>query len=403
MSNFQKTAVFIMIAMGTSAVFCFAVAEIGIRIWKSDVAFQPDPDLIRSLRPNIAGDLFSYETRENLSGRSNTIPATPLYFGITKTNNLGLRMLEDVDAKRADEKRVLIFGDSYTEAIQIDASKRFADLADAKLADATDGRWRIINAGIMNGNPEQYLLMLRGLGKSVEPDLVVIILAPNDLEDSLQWNSRYGFERDEAGVPLRPKTRGWLALTRYSFAMRYFYAFLEVRSPAGLEFFFPSAEPELQLEKYSWKELVCSMSERSVESFRERTGPQLSMLREMSAEFGADFAVLGIHYQYYFPHEPYYEARFPDLPAALAKEGCMKSRGAEYEAFLWEFMASQSIPLATIYDRFVTAKAANPSRKLWHFYDYHFSRSGHELVAQELFDLVRSRIEVSSTATADAS
>ena len=88
-------------------------------------------------------------------------------------------MTEDIEPKCANEKRVLIFGDSYTEAIQVDARDRFSHLADLKLREATGGEWRIINGAIMNGKPDQYLMMLRKLKETIEPDMVVIVLAPN--------------------------------------------------------------------------------------------------------------------------------------------------------------------------------------------------------------------------------
>ena len=147
-------------------------------------------------------------------------------------------MTEDIEPKCANEKRVLIFGDSYTEAIQVDARDRFSHLADLKLREATGGEWRIINGAIMNGKPDQYLMMLRKLKETIEPDMVVIVLAPNDTEDGMGWDERYGFVRDEAGAALHPETQGWLALTRASFVARSFYARLEGRSPAALKFFF---------------------------------------------------------------------------------------------------------------------------------------------------------------------
>ena len=147
-----------------------------------------------------------------------------------------------------------------------------------------------------------------------------------------------------------------------------------------------------------WHELACTTNERSKQLFRDRTGRHLNMLREMSAEFGADFAVLGIHYQYYFPNEPYYEKRFPALGDLLTRYGCAESRGAKYESFLWEHMEAHAIPFASIYDHFTEAKAKNPQRKLWHFFDYHFSASGHELLAEELYRLIRRRIASPTTA-----
>ena len=392
-----RKAVFAAVAFCLSFLLLFAMAEIGLRIWKHDLAFQPDPDLIRSLRPNIDYNVVSYETDDNLNGRSDEIPSQPAVIGTSPTNNLGLRMTVDIEPKRANEKRVLIFGDSYTEAIQVDARDRFSYLADLKLQEATGGEWRIINGAIMNGSPDQYLMMLRKFQETIEPDMVVIVLAPNDTEDGMGWDERYGFVRDEAGAPLHPETQGWLALTRASFVARSFYAILEGRSPAALEFFFPSANPGKG--RRQWAHLACITDDRSKDFFRSVTGTTLHNLKEISAGADADFAVMGIHYQYYFPNEPYYEKRFPGQKAMLEKFGCAESRGEKYEAFLWEYMEANAIPFASIYQRFSTAKARDPKRKLWQFYDYHFSAAGHVLAAEELVDLILARIHAMENST----
>lgn len=389
-----KTTIFASIAVGVSLSMVFGITEIGLRVWKHDLAFQPDPEFVRSLRPNIDYEVLSYETDDNLNGRSSSIPDEPVVVGTSRTNNLSLRMSEDIGPKGADEKRVLIFGDSYTEAIQVDAKVRFSHLADEMLQQKTQGEWRIINGAIMNGNPDQYLLMLRKMRLTIEPDLVIIVLAPNDTEDSMAWDERYGFVRDEAGVPLHPETQGWLALTKTSFAVRSFYALLEGRWPAALEFVFPSANPGKG--RRQWEQLVCITDDRSKEFFRTITGRTLKMLSDMSAEVDADFAVMGIDYQYYFPNEPYYEKRYPGQKEQLERFGCAESRGEKYQAFLVNYMESNSIPFASTYQRFSEAKARNPKRKLWQFYDYHFSPAGHELAAAELLQLVLGRIGIAS-------
>ena len=237
-----RNAVFAAVAFFLSFALLFVIAEVGLRIWKHDLAFQPDPDLIRSLRPNINYNVVSYETDDNLNGRSDEIPSQPAVIGTSPTNNLGLRMTVDIEPKRANEKRVLIFGDSYTEAIQVDARDRFSYLADLKLQEATGGEWRIINGAIMNGNPDQYLMMLRRFQETIDPDMVVIVLAPNDTEDGMHWDERYGFVRDKDGAPLHPETQGWLALTRSSFVIRSFYAILEGPLARGTRVLFPKRE-----------------------------------------------------------------------------------------------------------------------------------------------------------------
>jgi hypothetical protein len=62
-------------------------------------------------------------------------------------------------------------------------------------------------------------------------------------------------------------------------------------------------------------------------------------------------------------------------------------------------MEANAIPFASIYQRFSTAKARDPKRKLWQFYDYHFSAAGHVLAAEELVDLILARIHAMENST----
>ena len=62
-----------------------------MRVWKHDLAFQPDGELIRSLRPNIDYDVESHETDDNLNGRSDTVPNIPASVETSEDRHLKLR------------------------------------------------------------------------------------------------------------------------------------------------------------------------------------------------------------------------------------------------------------------------------------------------------------------------
>ena len=159
--------------------------EVTFRIAKRDVAFQPDPVLIRSLVPSVSQEVQIWDTDDNLNGRSAEIPSRPeRYFW--PSNAAGLRMSREVGTKAAAERRVLLLGDSYTDALNVHPGERFADLLDQRLSSrpSSDGsRWNVINGGIQNGAPSQYVLQLRRWLSKFEPDIVVVALAANDLND----------------------------------------------------------------------------------------------------------------------------------------------------------------------------------------------------------------------------
>ena len=74
--------------------------------------------------------------------------------GMDYTNNAGLRMKSHVGPKTTEEKRILMLGDSFTEAEGVSDERRFYHLLEERLRQAgTVERWRVLNAGIKNGCP----------------------------------------------------------------------------------------------------------------------------------------------------------------------------------------------------------------------------------------------------------
>jgi hypothetical protein len=160
-----------LLAIGLGALL-LASAELAIRVVKRDVSFQPDPDVIRSRLPHKGSQISGFETDDNLNGRSSQIPDRPVPSGVRPTNNLGLRMAEPVGPKRPGERRVLLLGDAFAEAVDVSYEQRFDGVALRMLKEraAEWNDWRIINAAITNACPSQYLLMLRRLLPLVEPE-----------------------------------------------------------------------------------------------------------------------------------------------------------------------------------------------------------------------------------------
>ena len=200
----------------SSLCLTYGLVEVAVRVWKRDVAFQPDPTLIRSLRPNVQRRVYSFDTPELLGRLPSEIPRVPSFLGMDYTNNLGFRMKEDIGPKLPGERRILLLGDSYTEADGVPDEQRFYRLVEESLnAGPHDGeRWRVVNAAIQNGTPSQYILQLRAFFDQVNPDIVLAFIAPNDGADDYWFENSYGFAFDSRGMPLRPQARVRLSLLR---------------------------------------------------------------------------------------------------------------------------------------------------------------------------------------------
>lgn len=385
--------IFALVTVLGTSIICLLLVEGALRVLKREVPFQPDPDLIRSLRANVLESHTTYDTEENLNGRSRDIPSQPLSLGVTSTNAQGLRMSKDVGLKRFDEGRILLFGDSFTEGLGVRSEARFAEILDKRLRllTGTRRRWTVINAAIQNGNPSQYILQAARYLPKFQPDVVVVLLAPNDLNDDLLFERNFGYVFDENGAPTAPRNRLQLWLLQQSYLLRYLEVALAKRYPGVHDFVFPPAAPSVTAPPVD--EILCKSDPAIHALFRKKTGRYLERLKEMSETAGAKFAIHFVHYKYVFGDEPIYEPRYPGLRKSLEDNGCYASGGRPYNEFIEGFLKEKGIAFRNSYDALVRAKAQNPTRQLWLFWDYHYSPAGHEVVADDLFELVRPMLE----------
>ena len=110
--------------------------------------------------------------------------------------------------------------------------------------------------------------------------------------------------------------------------------------------------------------------------------------KRLTESAGVEFAVLVMHYLYTFENEPYYEPRFPWLREKLEELGCYENYGAPFNQYIEAFLEENGVRYRNSQDAMAAAKREVPSRKLWNFYDYHFSRAGHQVMGDELYELI---------------
>jgi lysophospholipase L1-like esterase len=372
-----------------STLISLLIAEGAVRFAKRGVAFQPDPELIRSLSPNTHTKVINYESDENLNGLSSELPSRPVYHGNNNTNNIAFRMGEDVGEKAPDEERVLLLGDSYTEADQVTNEQRFSYLVDQRLrAETANGprHVRVLNGGIQGGAPSQYILQLRKWLPTLKPDVVIVNLAPNDINDDLLFERLNGFTFDADGAPLAPKAQLPLWLMQKSYLLRYFHVLLQhMGSARAMDFFFPPAMPDTPIVE--WTSILCSDDATAREMFPKKTGKYLNQIKAMVEASGARFGVFLIHYMWTFDDEPYYEPRFPTFKTEMRE--CYASHGRPYNEFIESYLHEHGMTFHNPLEALLRAKAENPKRKLWNFFDYHYSPAGHQVNADEMLVLIK--------------
>ncbi len=100
-----------------------------------------------------------------------------------RTNSQGLRNRETPLAKPAGSFRVFVSGDSFTEGELIAEGKRWSDLLEARF-DRPGRRVEVINGGIAGSGPMTFTGLFRQVGVRYEPDLWLVMIFPNDLQDT---------------------------------------------------------------------------------------------------------------------------------------------------------------------------------------------------------------------------
>ncbi len=98
-------------------------------------------------------------------------------------NKMGIRYPDIPLAKTANEKRILLLGDSYTEGMGVEYEQTFGALLERKFSKNGEVV-RFINGGLTGAGPLEYAKLFYFVGAKYNPDVVLIILYANDVTDT---------------------------------------------------------------------------------------------------------------------------------------------------------------------------------------------------------------------------
>ena len=148
------------------------------------------------------------------------------YRADVSTNSHGWRNRETPWEKSKDVFRVVVLGDSFMGAMQVNDDQTFSVAIETLLNQSgLPRRIEVINLGVPSFGNDQEYLALREFGKKYEPDLVILAFyAQNDVAN----NSMVLDRRDNAypkpyfkirngelvEIPYRDPTPGWIAFVR---------------------------------------------------------------------------------------------------------------------------------------------------------------------------------------------
>ena len=105
---------------------------------------------------------------------------TPEFRTVVHINEKGLRDLPHSYKRQNNIERILVLGDSFAWGYGVEESERFSQLLEQSL------NVEVINAGVSGYSTDQELLWYRNEGIKYETDLVILVLAGNDVGDNEQ-------------------------------------------------------------------------------------------------------------------------------------------------------------------------------------------------------------------------
>jgi lysophospholipase L1-like esterase len=143
----------------------FGLFEWGLRLAGGSEAapafqqlFTPDPAIGYRLRPSTA---IRYTTSE--------------FSTAIAINAEGVRD-DEIGPKPAGERRIVVLGDSLVLAVQVPLEQTFCKQLQLALnTPPSNGRYRVVNAGVQGYGPVEEALFFERVVSKLEPDLVVVV------------------------------------------------------------------------------------------------------------------------------------------------------------------------------------------------------------------------------------
>lgn len=158
-----------LLALGAVAV-ALGITELTLR-----VAF-PQPTALSHQDPFGLGMHWPGMTRQ-----------LPQYGTTVSFNSIGMRDREHAVEKTAGVYRVLLFGDSFMEALQVDFEESFPSLLEQGLSRRMDRPVEVVSVAVSGWGTDDELRYLTSYGLDWRPDLVVVAMTlHNDISDNLR-------------------------------------------------------------------------------------------------------------------------------------------------------------------------------------------------------------------------
>jgi lysophospholipase L1-like esterase len=349
-----------------SVAVCLVLLEVGLHV-REALVNRSHPQHPRTPRTNEWAffeydDVLGWRNRPGARGWFE-IPDSSTYVRISSE---GLRDL--LHGRKTGRYRILVLGDSFVWGFGVEDEHRVTNRLQQRLGQSVE----VINAGVSGWGTDQELLYLRKTGRLFEPDLVVLVLGLEDLENihnsveytypkpyfsirggalelcnvpvpkrNTAWTTRFGVQPQHRRAPTSAVTENPGALYQaHRFLRHHFYTYR-----------FVSIRVARIVARRGW------MANASADSLLKQI---LVAMRATCTQIGARLLLVPIPYNYHMAKTD--DDRIKDAVLAAARDA-----GIEY-LDLWPLFRSQ----------------AAAGRGLYFEIDPHWNATGHEVAAEAL-------------------
>lgn len=130
----------------------------------------------------------------------------PEFNHIRNCNSLGFSDMEWPIQKKEKEKRILVFGDSFTEGVGAPYDSNYVSILRTLFAD-TDSLVTVMNAGISGDDPCVNFICYKDLLLQYKPDIIVQSLSANDIHTDIA--TKGGLERFQPSGKVKFRDAPW--------------------------------------------------------------------------------------------------------------------------------------------------------------------------------------------------
>ncbi len=342
----------------------FGVFEAALRTWGSSEAAPAFQGLF------VDDKILGYRLKPGARVRFTTVE----FDTALAINASGVRDEEELGPKAANERRILVLGDSLVLAVQVPFRQTFGELLEQRLnATPSDVRYRVINAGVQGYGPVQELFLFRSLLPVVQPDLVIeTLFVGNDAEDAAVAERMLdGYDRRPSEALVETATVRMRRLVRRSMVLQV----LRLRVLAATERFTRTAgPPEPPLQSYA-----ANPAPRIARGLAVIHRVVESMAAEASAT-GARTAIVLMPARFQVD-----DADFGHLREAVTQSGGALVRDAATDRFA-RALNDLAVPQ---FDALPPLRQALPGPDVFFQQTVHLTPRGHEIVAGALERFLR--------------